>query len=186
MALAGESISDLSSKNQKFLASHMNEGESLEFFIVGASDQAVVALSDRLLVLKSGLLAGATFGGRAASFYYQDITSVEVNTGLLNGVIEICCASHQGSTQKDYWSSDKNSDPFKVSNCIPITKRNLKVYDSYLKRLREMIAASKQPHSASADASGLAVALEKLAALSAQGVITDEEYAQAKRKLLGM
>jgi len=186
VAQLGESTRQLSEKNQRLIQGSIDPGEAVEFFLVGASDQAIVALKDRCLVLKSGFLAGSTFGGRATSFYYPDITSIEVNTGMMNGVIEICTAGHQGSTQKDYWSSDKNSDPFKVSNCIPIAKAQLPAFEPYLKRLRDKINASKQVSAQAAATADLTVQLEKLGELKAAGVISEDEFTQAKRRLLGL
>lgn len=209
----------LSNKLRKLAEQNMSEGESIEFCLVSPNlpgwSQAIVALSDRLLVIKPGMAAGATFGARVTSFYYRDINGIEVNTGLVNGVIEINTPSYQGTGQKDFWNvRNEDKDPYKVTNCLPISKSNLKHYKPYIDRLRAIIREEKQGHMASPSsqsrnspssqleksplreteqeqttptlksASSLSSELEKLASLRDSGVLTDEEFQQAKKRLL--
>ena len=119
----------LTKKLRRLAEQHMGEGESIEFCLRTSDPfwaQAIVALDDRLLIIKPGLMAGATFGARVTSFYYRDINGIEVNTGLLSGVIEINTPSYQGTEEKDFWSiRDKNRDPYRVTNCLPISKLDL-------------------------------------------------------------
>lgn len=179
-------INCLTPKNKKLVEDNIHAGESVDFCLVGSGGQALVALEHRLLILKSGFMAGATFGQRVSSFYYRDITGVEVNTGLLNGVIEVCTPSYEGTRQKDFWSMDKDRDPWKVSNCLPIVKPDLKMYQPYLERLRAKIADSKHAPVASQAPTDVGAELEKLAGLHARGVLTDDEFQQAKKKVLGL
>jgi hypothetical protein len=76
----------LSNRLRTLVQPHISEGESIQFCLlskkVGGWNQAIVALTDRLLMLKPGFMAEDTFGPRVISFYYRDITSIEVNTGL--------------------------------------------------------------------------------------------------------
>jgi Bacterial PH domain len=140
----------LGKKLRKLTEQNMGDDETVEFCLmspsgVGGWSQAIVALDDRLLVIKPGMAAGATFGARVTSFYYRDITGIEVNTGLTQGVIEINTSSYQGTGQKDFWSvSTKDKNPFHVTNCLPIGKRDLKHYKPYIDRLRSMIREAKQ------------------------------------------
>jgi hypothetical protein len=187
---------------------HISEDESIQFCLlsrdIGGWNQALVALTDRLLMIKPGSIAGTTFGPQVTSFYYRDITSIEVNTGLINGVIEINTPSYQGNGQKGFWAiKNEDKDPYKATNWIPIRKRYLKEYKPYIDMLRAMERAAKQRRVASSSlqsenslrselkylaslrASGVLSELEKLASVRATGVLTDEEFQRAKRRLLG-
>ncbi len=182
----------LSKKLSRLAQQHMSDDENIEFCLlsgdVGGWNQAIVALSDRLLVIKPGFMAGATFGTRATSFYYRDINGIEVNTGLINGVIEINTPSYQGTAQKDFWNiKDENKDPYKVTNCLPISKLNLKDYKPYIDRLRESIREAKKGQATPPQQSSVSLSseLEKLASLRDSGILTKEEFQQAKMKLLG-
>jgi len=197
----------LSNELRKLVQSHIGEGESIKFCLLsgnGGWNQAIVALTDRLLMLKPGFMAEDTFGPRVISFYYRDITSIEVNTGLINGVIEINTPSYQGNGQKGLWNfKNEDKDPYKVTNCLPISKKCLKEYKPYIDMLRAMERAAKQERVASSPprsesslyselenlaslrASGVLAELEKLASVRASGLLTDEEFLRAKQRLLG-
>ena len=187
---------------------HISVDESIRFCVlsrdIGGWNHAIVALTDRLLVAKPGSIAGTAFEPRVISFYYRDITSIEVNTGLVNGVIEINTPSHQGNGQKDLLAiKNEDKDPYKATNWIPIRKRHLKEYKPYIDMLRALERAAKQKRVASSSlrsenglrseltylatlrASGALSELEKLASVRASGALTDEEFQRAKRRLLG-
>jgi hypothetical protein len=181
----------LAGRARKLAEDNVSPDETIEFTIVGEWRQCIVALQDRLLVIKPGFMAGATFGGRVTSFYYRDINGIEVNKGLITGTIEVNSPSYQGTQQRDYWSTrDKDKDPFKVSNCIPIAKVDLKRQQPELERLRTKIKESKQEravatHAAPAqNGAGFVGELERLASLYQSGVLSAEEFQQAKKKLL--
>ena len=133
----------LGKRAKKVLEENIRKNEKVFFCLKGIFGQVMVALDKRLLIIKPGFFAGATFGSRVTSFYYKDITGVEINTGLIFGVIEICTPSHQGSTEKDFWSIG-NKDPFKISNCLPIEKSKLKYYKPYLEKLQNLIEKCKE------------------------------------------
>lgn len=198
----------LSNELKELVQRHMGEGESIRFCLLSRDtrewNQAIVALTDRLLMIKPSLGAETTLGPRVISFYYRDITGIEVNTGLINGVIEINTPGYQGNGHKvprDIKNEDK--DPYRATNRIPIRKRYLKEYKPYIDMLRAMERAAKQKRVASSPArsggslsselgtlaslraSGALSELEKLASLRASGVLTDEEFQRARRRLLG-
>jgi hypothetical protein len=123
-------------------------------------------------------------GARVTTFYYRDITGVEANTGLLQGVIEVNTPAFPGTTTKDYWSQGRDRNPRFASNCVPIDRPGLKAYKPYLDQLRHWIQETKQEGRGPRPAS-LSDELQKLAALKEQGVLTDEEVEQAKARILG-
>src|SRR5215217_3191097 len=183
----------LNKKLKKLAEQNMSQDEDIKFCLVSPSgivgwSQAIVALNDRLLVIKPGMAAGTTFGARVTSFYYRDITGIEVNTGLMQGVIEINTPSYQGTAQRDFWNTGQNNNPFYVTNCLPIGKRDLKDYKPYIDRLRTMIREAKQERVSlrpAQDSSTLVSELEKLASLRTSGVLSEDEFQQAKKRLLG-
>ena len=198
----------LSNRLRTLVQPHIGEGESIQFCLLsrrtGGLNQAIVALTDRLLMLKPAFMAEDTFGPRVIGFYYRDITSIEVNTGLINGVIEINTAGYQGNGQRGLWNFKyEDRDPYRVTNCLPISKKCLKEYRPYIDMLRAMERAAKQervvslpPRSksslyselenlASLRASGVLPELGKLASLRASGLLTDEEFQLARQRLLG-
>ncbi len=185
-------IAGLTGRTKKRAERNINPDERIEFNIVGEMGHCIVALQNRLLVIKPGFMAGATFGGRVTSFYYRDVNGIEVNTGLMSGVIEVNTPSYQGTQERDFWNvKDKNKDPYRVSNCIPIMKWDLKKQKAELERLQAKVTDAKYERTSSSQAAptpsngGFVAELEKLVSLRESGILTEEEFQQAKKRLLG-
>jgi hypothetical protein len=166
-----------------------------------STDGSLIVYTDRCVLSKSGIIggfmAGSLGGAREATFFFPDITGIEYNSGMLMGVLEILTASYSGGATKDFWSGitnpDRNksqNDPRTSSNTLPLPKDDYLAAKELIEDLRSMIASSKttkvviegnpQPSSI-----GIADELEKLARLRDSGILSDEEFAASKAKLLG-
>jgi hypothetical protein len=163
----------------------------------GGATGALVAFDDRLAIIKTGamtgLLAGATFGGRQAVFYFSEVTGIEYNSGLLNGVLEILTPSYDGSANKDFWKGTNRSrnadsnDPFTLSNTLPMAKFEYRACQDLLAELRRRIAESKRivvTQQAAPAGPSMADEISRLAELQAAGLLSPEEFAAAKQKLI--
>ncbi|PZU02172.1 MAG: hypothetical protein DI630_09340 [Gordonia sp. (in: high G+C Gram-positive bacteria)] len=178
-------------------AIHSHSGnEELPWFVINGGPAGVLAtFEDRLLISKSGFMAGAFGGGRVTTFPYRDITNIEYNSGMMNGVLEVLTPSYQGTANHDYWrSSNKgrnkaHDDPWTLSNCLPLPKAVYKTAQPKLNELQRKIINSKQatvvvhhsPVEQAAPTGGLAEEIRKLANLHAQGLIDAEEFKAAKQ-----
>jgi len=178
----------LSGRVQRAARKHMNEGEPVLFCLRGDLSHSLIAFEDRVLVVKPGIMAGTAFGALTATFFYTDITGLELNTGLLTAVIEISTPSYQATARRSWVQvgslNDHDRDPYRVSNCIPLFRPSLKKYEPYVAQLREKIRQAKSTPGAPAPR-GVGSELEKLANLHASGALSDEEFSRAKSALLG-
>jgi len=165
-------------------AAAIAHGEVVHFCLVGLSKQSLIALDTRLLIVKRGFLAGSTGGARKTVFDYASITNVEINTGWVNGVIEILTSAYPGGVQKDFWNMGDNTDPMKASNTVPFSKRKLNEFQPYLDHLNGMVMASRQSQPLTASATSLPDQIRQLHDLVQAGALTAEEFEQAKRRLL--
>jgi len=116
---------------------------------------------------------------------------MEINTGLVFGVIEIGTPSYVLSSSKDFWTTHPDKDPCQANNCLPVDKSLLKEFLPYVEELRRIAhnartgelerppapAAPPQPND-------LLTQLQTLAELRSKGLLTDKEYVRAKGKLL--
>ncbi len=169
------------------------EGEKPEFIFGEINQGALVAFKDRCAIVKKGIgtsfLAGSLGGGRVATFAYRDITAIEYNSGMVNGVLEILTPSYQGSANKDFWSgtfSGRNSnsnDPHTLSNTLPLSRPIYSQVRSKIQWMQEQIAASKHGGSTSSGTDTVSQ-LERLTELHKSGVLSDTEFNEAKQKLL--
>jgi len=173
-------------KAQEALRENLAPGEEVRVVVHGSSNTAAMIATDRrVFVFKTGVSAGATFGAKFTSFDYRNIGGVELHTGALTGsvVLDIAGAAPVGSS---FWGNS-NNDPWKAQNAIPITRPFDRPKEE-IAHLRELIASrhgqDQQPAPASSARASIADELGKLANLHSQGVLTDEEFAAQKARLL--
>ena len=171
--------------------------ERPEFIVGERAAGALAAFGDRCIIVKrgtlTGLASGSWGGGRVATFMYGQITGVEYNSGWFTGVLEILTPSYQGTANKDFWrgtfaSRNANSnDPYTLSNCLPLAKPTYEQARQQIDWMRQMVAATQANQvsaSTSYAAPELSAEIRKLAELRDEGVLTEEEFAGAKRALL--
>lgn len=158
----------------------------------------LAAFNDRVVIIKTGLwtsvVAGSFGGGRIASFNFQDITGIEYNGGMMNGVLEILTPSYSGTKNHDFWKgtlSSTNADsgnPAQLSNTLILDRSEHRAASKELSVLRKMISDSKKPQAAvvqQADGKSLASQILELKELLDSGILTDQEFDSAKAKLIG-
>jgi hypothetical protein len=139
-----------------------------------------------------GSFMAHTLGGaRVATFFYRDITGIEYNSGMFNGVLEILTASYQGTANKDYWKTglpnEDANDPWALSNTLPLGKMHYESAQELMDRLRKLISGSKNDSSATQTSQhgSMADEIKKLAKLLKEGLIDETEFKEAKKRLLG-
>jgi len=197
-------LKQLSPKEEAVLAEHAPQGERPWLVINPGAGAGFLAAFDRELIiaktsLTAGFMAGSLGGRRVTTFPYTQITGIEYNAGMMSGVLEILTPSYQGSANKDYWKGtglNPNKDtnnPFTLSNTLPLMKPEFKQAAADIAELRQRVHAAHQvtvvipaatAPAAPTPATGLAAELQQLAELHSAGVLSEEEFAQAKAKLL--
>lgn len=163
----------------------------------------IAAFEDRLVLIKTGsfnsLMAGSFGGERTAVFFYKDITGIEYNAGILNGVLEILTPSYSGTAHKDFWTgtmksrNDNSNDPFTLSNTMPIDRFEYREFTPHLNEIRKRIADSKNPavkveiHQKDTLHQGKSLTEEllDLKKLHEEGVLSADEFALAKARVIG-
>ena len=175
----------LSPRVAREVSGHVSDEERVLFCLRGSLSHSLVALENRLLIVKPGFHAGTTFGSLVTTFYYQDVTAIQVHTFLLTGWIEVSSPSFQGRERKrnrQPRSSDR--DVYKLPNCIPISKRRAHAYQPALAQLRERIEFCKRYGRVASEPPPLLGSLERIADLRRAGALTEPEYDRLKLVLL--
>ena len=163
----------------------MSEDEQVLFCLRGSLSHSLIALEERLLIVKPGFHAGTTFGSLVTTFYYQDLTGIQVHTFLVTGWIEISSPSFQGRERKrNRQPRGSDRDVYKLPNCIPIMKRRLASYQDALVLLRERIEFCKRYARSTSEPPPLVAGLERIANLRRSGALSEPEYNRLKYVLL--
>jgi hypothetical protein len=193
-------VDELPKAVRKVVRQHVAPSEVIDFAFWGSSKQTLVAFRDRILILKPGHMANATFGCRATTFYYGDITGLQVTTGWVTGIVQLSTPSYPARAA-DYWQSAGKAvdggaqSPFVIPTCIPCNKECIDRWQPYLEELRKRISASKTGPTAAAAPPVAAITpaapttdpldqLRRLAELHDAGVVTDQEFDTKKTEIL--
>ncbi len=146
---------------------HLQPGESVRFWTEGLYSgrarklkAAVIATELRLIIFASKM-----FGYEMEELPYSAMTSIETSSDFLGRSATFIC-----SNNRELISMMNNGDP-----------------DGLITFVRSKIGVSKEtkPAAPSAPSSDLLSNLERLSSLREKGSLTEEEFAAAKRKLLG-
>jgi hypothetical protein len=128
----------------------MYEDEGIRFAIEGMDGQLIIALDERLLVVKPGFVREPDFGGLTASIYYEDITRIKIRAGLTNRVIKIHAQDYQlNENHAQHYQGNQVSQAkdFFLSNdrtSIPITRWQLDKYKPHLHILQELVREARE------------------------------------------
>ena len=143
----------------------VDEDEHFRFGIEGMDGQCIIALDERLLVIKPGFVRGGVFGaaaasirdgdgtdfgGKVASIRYGDITSIETNPVSSNSVIKINALDYQlNESHNDIYQGNHvaPAKDFMLSDdptSIPITRWALDKAKPYLYIIGDLIGKAKE------------------------------------------
>ena len=139
--------------------------EHLRFGIEGIDGQCIIALDERLLVIKPGFVRGGVFGaaaasrrdgdgtdfgGKVASICYADITSIETTPVSSNSVIKINALDYRlNQTHNEIYQGNDvaPAKDFMLSaapTSIPITRWALRKGKPYLYMIADFIGEAKE------------------------------------------
>jgi putative oligomerization/nucleic acid binding protein len=189
-------VEPLGAKEAKIRDQNMIQGERVLGQVVGNYGQAVIATTHKVLVVKTGMMAGQTFGGKATSFDYRNIMGVEVRTGFIRGEFEVIVGglpTPRGNRSRDRVKAAESP------NAIIFDQVNQKVFQMIAAQIRMMAGQLPAPvgHSTATAGPPQAAApnqassqvpipeqIRQLAELHAAGILTDVEFAAKKAELL--
>jgi Short C-terminal domain/Bacterial PH domain len=147
--------------------------------------EGIAVTDQRVIVLKAGSIAGAgSFGKKAITYTYSQLTSVEHREGPFGGHIKLLAAGVEESGPPS-----NDGDNCKRENVVTYSSRGLReTMREVVRMIQEHITSAHSAAPGPASAAGvpdLADQLLKLSTLHAQGVLSDAEFAAAKARLIG-
>jgi hypothetical protein len=185
-------IDALTGRLRTLAARTLEPGEDVLFCLTGSAGQALVALERRLVILKASAASGSPFGGRMASYRYEEIADVSLEIGEVNSAIKIVTVRRPEGREWWQWRVAAE-DPLRSLGCLLVQSSLVPDYAPYVERLRSLVAEARkekrqgpgeEPAVAAPSAAALVAELERLALLHASHELSDEEFARATRALL--
>lgn len=154
--------SSLWKREVKELPSILAADEAVEAILQGIYSNSLgvlVATTSRILFVDKGMFGGL----KVEEFHYEKISSVQFETGLLQGKLKIFTSGNAAE----------------ISNC---DKRLVRLFSDYVQS--RLSSPKTSPAPAQTDGGDVLDKLERLAKLREQGVLSDEEFQQQKTKIL--
>ena len=180
-------IMDIPSSLEVSLRELLAPDEVVEVRIKGAAKEVLACTDRRVIILKTGFMAGSMFGTKLFQVPYRNISGVDVNFGLMFGVFEIVTGGNQ-FTRKSAWrahGSDANAS--EAPNSVALNSRDQA--DLFRQACSHIVARieGRQGGSGLPTPPVVSVAdeLRKLADLRKDGVLTSEEFEAQKLALIG-
>ena len=170
----------LGKKESSLVQSTLGEGETIIGAVIGSFGQAAVATEIRVLIIKTGMMAGQTFGGKVTSFDYRNIIGIEVKTGFGQGEFELLSGgllNIQGNRTRT------KVEMAEAPNVIVFPKGDLKAFQDMATKVREITATSRTGDSTKS-ADSIPESIKKLSDLKDAGILTVEEFEAKKTELL--
>ncbi len=130
-------------------------------------------------ITRNGFLARATHGRGDKKIPTAAISAVQWKpAGLTNGFIQLSI----GGADRQAAKGHRTMNAAKDENSVVFTKKQQPAFETLRAALEQAIAGQ---HTPAAPAASVADELGKLAELHRQGVLSDQEFAAEKRRLLG-
>lgn len=121
-----ELIERVPARLEKKLATLLQSGETVCVKLRGVVKEALVCTDRRVLILKTGFMAGHTFGTNVFQVAYRNVTSAQVNSHLITGYLEVSAGGVQ-NVPTSYWARGNNS-PQKRDNCVSLGRRHFQKF----------------------------------------------------------
>lgn len=191
-AEVAELFGKLRGRVKTVLSQNLSPDEAVRAVIRGANGQAIIGTDRRAFVCKPGWMAGATLGAEVTTYNYLNVTGVQLHKGMVTGTVAIETGQQMAKTS--VWKQG-DADTYKAPNAIPVGGDWNEVRAG-VARLRQLVdvahsgmigqraEAESIPAGSAPQAASVADELSKLAELRASGVLSDDEFAAAKRRLL--
>lgn len=79
-------------KTRAIAEGELQDGEELITVCLGQSKQAMIVTDRRILIVKPGVMAGASLGAKLGSFPLEDISTINLHTGVGVAALEVVVA----------------------------------------------------------------------------------------------
>jgi len=181
MEKENELIGKLGGKIKKSFEDNILKDEKVDAKLQPHRGEGIVVTDKRVMIIKAGMVSAAGFfGANCKSFYYNQITSVDLRLGIMGGHIQLTIAG--GTDVKGKGILDVGQAENAATFTVDYKNKMKKVAEI----IRERVQNSQSQGSAPQQTKGVAEEIKGLADLKKEGIITEEEFNKKKKDLLGL
>ncbi|HEX8732415.1 MAG TPA: SHOCT domain-containing protein [Ktedonobacterales bacterium] len=174
----------------KELQAALLPGEEVIGWGEGKGGSFLIATSQRAMIVKAGIATGQFFGRKVFAVSYNQLTSVDLQTGMFDGYAQLVTPGSQARAVSDRVAQMHNE------NSCAFNKGEEQAFREVVGEMRQRLHESQNPTSArpivpaaaspaaTTGAPSIPDQIAALAKLHDAGVLTDEEFTAKKAELL--
>jgi hypothetical protein len=136
-----ELVQPLGKRGEEILAENIRSGENILIKLKGTFGEGFILTDNHIYIVKWGFNTGNLFGGRCTAFDYRNLTGIEINKSLINGVVELLSPATQ-SASLSYWGGNNSAQ--KSNHAITFQRQKFSIFQKAILIGRDMIAKKKE------------------------------------------
>lgn len=174
-------FADIGKRGEKLLAQNLQAGEHVFAKVRGDFGQAFVVTDKHVFIVKWGMQAGSTFGGKCVSFSYPNITGIQIKQQTFKALVQVLTPATQDNRKLSYWGGrDGNNNAIESDSAVTFSRPEAPLFQKAVNLAKQQMEypAGKQSATNSQDTVTMLDDLHK------KGVITDAEYKAKVRAAL--
>ena len=172
-------VEELKGKLEKAFQENIAEGETVDVKLQLHAGEGIAVTNKGVMIIKAGMVSAAGFfGASCKTFYYNQITSVDLRLGVMGGHIQLTVAGSTDIKGKGFL------DMGKAENAATFTMDYKDRMKKVAELIRERVQLSQTQGTTPQQTKSVAEQIKELADLKQQGILSEEEFDQAKKKLL--
>ena len=149
----------------------------------GKGESFLVATDQRALIVKVGIATGKLFGRQVNAYPYQQLTAVDLQTGVFDGYVQL------GTGGAQTYNIRSRMEQMQTANSVAFNKREEGQFRALVALLRQKIQETQSGAlTARVTPTGAAPTIPdqiaQLAALRDQGILSADEFERKKADLL--
>ena len=181
-------IMPLKGRGDKILKDNLPDGEEVLVKLQGNFGQALVLTKNHLYIVKWGIQAGQTFGGKCIAYEHRNITAIEIRKHMTTRLVSVLTPATQDNNKLSYWGgSGKGNNAIQSDSAVTYSDKKLDAaFQSAVNLCRQLVSKAHNHNGGGSGQDDSLDKLERLAKLKERGVTTEQEFAVKKKQLLGL
>jgi len=180
-------LEELDHAGEILLAQNLQKGEDILVKVQGDWGGAFVVTNRRIYVIKHGLWSGRMTGGQCTGFPLEQVASINLNTAMLVGAVEVLAAGTLVGRGSVSWTG-ANKKAREAENVVlfrvgggrsAVFQRAVSIAQNAVFSVAERRVNEKKDRSSANE-------IQQLASLRDKGILTEEEFQAKKKQLLGL
>jgi hypothetical protein len=171
---------------QAGVSNALQSGEAIQIVIQGPGNQALIGTDRRVFVFKKGMHSGSFFSEQLNSWEYKNVSGIQLKKGMVGqavvvevpGVAPVTKTGHFDKGPNSAWEAPNAIMAVPSANLADVVNNMRQLIAQYHQHEREPIQVPVLPDPVDE--------LRRYAALRDEGIISEQDFNDKKKRILGL